>query len=376
MAEPIDTEVLIIGGGPTGMVAALCLDQLGIHSIVLERQAGIKEHPKAHELSGRSIEILKGLGFTYDELSREASPYADACKIVFCDDLSQEYGTIDISKGAGADAYAQALPSPWPFLNISQVELEKVILQRLSTRPCIDMRWNQQWESMEEGPDAVLSQVTDRATGASFAIRSRYVLCADGAGSRSRKALGIEMVGPEKIRDFVNIYLEMDLSGVVQTKGKLYFCLSPDVPGVTLIAHHIERRWVLNAPMIGEETADAYNDERLVALTRRAIARDDVPIQVKSMSRWRMTAQVADAFRRGRALLIGDAAHRFPPTGGLGMNSGIGDAHNLCWKLAAVLRGVAPDSLIETYEEERRPVIQVNCDASQRNFERMMDVHG
>lgn len=373
-AQHLTTDVLVIGAGPTGMTAALCLAQYGIKSVVIERREGIQTHPKAHELSARSIEILHGLGFTYDELMAEASPAADAARILFCGTLREEFGQIDLNAGDGAKKYREHLASPAPYLNLSQVELEKIMQAKVAASPHAELRYHHQWESFEARTDSVVSRVTDRATGQELSVTSRYVLCADGATSRSRAALGVSMVGPEKIRDFVNAYFQADLSKVVGTRGKIYFIFSPHCPGSVLIAHHVERRWVFHTPVESYERVEDFTPEVMIARIKSALGRDDVPIEVTSMSSWRMTAQVAERFRVGRAFLLGDAAHRFPPTGGLGMNSGIGDAHNLAWKLARVLRGESPEALLDTYETERRPVIQTNCDESRRNFDKMSEI--
>lgn len=335
----------------------------------------LQEHPKAHELSARSIEILHGLGFSHDALAAEASPHDDASKILFCGTLQEEFGHIDLATGGGTEKYREHLAAAAPYLNLSQVELEKILLARVRETPLTELRYSHQWESFTQSSAGVVSRVTDRATGAELAVESRYVVCADGAASRTRAALGVKMVGPEKLRDFVNAYIQADLSGVVGTRGKLYFIFSPKCPGSVFIAHHVERRWVFHTPVATpHEKVEDITPEVITERIKMALGRDDVPIKITSMSHWRMTAQVADRFRGGRCFLVGDAAHRFPPTGGLGMNSGIGDAHNLCWKLARVLRGESPDALLDTYETERRPVIQTNCDESRRNFENMGEI--
>lgn len=371
----VSTPVLVIGAGPSGMVAALCLARRGVDCIVVERREGPETHPKAHELSARSIEILHELGFGYDELAAEASPAEDAAKILFCGTIGEEFGCIDLRAGGTGRKYREHLEAPMPYLNVSQVELEKVVRERVSASPRIQVLHHYQWESFEQDGEGVSSKITDRGTGETFTIRSRYVVCADGAGSRSRKALGIEMKGPDKLLDVVNAYFQADLRHVVRTRGKLYFIFSPKAPGSVFIAHHVEKRWVFHLPVATpNEKIEEYTPEVMVKKIKAALGRDDVDIQVTSMSHWRMTAQVADRFRSGRVFLIGDAAHRFPPTGGLGMNSGIGDAHNLAWKLAMVLEGRAAPGLLDSYEAERRPVVQTNCDESRLNFERMNEV--
>ncbi|MEO1437954.1 MAG: FAD-dependent monooxygenase, partial [Bacteroidota bacterium] len=318
MNTPLHTDVLIIGGGPAGMVSAIYLDLLGIKSVVVERQFEISKHPKAHELSARSIEILVQLGFSIEDLQSEASSYRDASRVLFGFNVNHEIGEIDLLAGGNDEKYQTHLASPHPYLNISQTELEKIMRQRLQKCQNAQLHIGTQWQNMTESPDGITSTLLNRTTEKEYAIQSQYVICADGASSRSRKALGIKMIGDEKIHDFISVYFEHDLKDYLHKTAKLFWIMNPEVPG-TFIAHHIEKRWVYHFPIYTPyERMEQYPESVIRERVLKALGDPDIPIKIESINLWRMTCQVAERFSKGRAFLVGDAAHRFPPTGGLG----------------------------------------------------------
>ena len=260
--------------------------------------------------------------------------------------------------------------TPTPLRNLSQHRLEPILRDHVDT--LVD---GVEWTAAVQDADGVTSTLRDTGTGATSTVRSSYVIAADGAGSRVRASLGIAMEGPDVLQDFVMVHVTADLRHQVADRpATLYWTMDPDVRGV-LVAHDPASTWVLMREWDpGTEDLGSYTPERCAALFRAAVGDDDVDPVVEHVRPWRMACQVADRYAEGRVFLVGDAAHRFPPTGGLGLNTGVADVHNLVWKLAATERGWAPPGLLGTYASERRPVAEHNAATSLENALGMLDV--
>ncbi|MEM8768804.1 MAG: FAD-dependent monooxygenase, partial [Pseudomonadota bacterium] len=195
---------------------------------------------------------------------------------------------------------------------------------------------------------------------------------ADGAGSRVRKAAGFDMVGPDNIQTYINVHFKANLRELVSGReGILYWVMDEALTG-TFIAHDIDSNWIFMKAVDADEPIDSIDEDKFATLLKASIGAD-VPIEIQSMNAWRMTAQISSGYRAGGIFLVGDAAHRFPPTGGIGMNTGFQDAHNLVWKLGMVERGMAPE-ILATYEPERKPIAQTNSDQSLHNALKMIEV--
>jgi 2,4-dichlorophenol 6-monooxygenase len=372
MSERLEVPVLVVGGGPVGMTASLLLARHGMKSLVVERRDDVHRAPQAHLVNARSLEILRELGVDYDELVGLAASEADGSTVRFVTRLfGEDVGTLPYER-QGASTLSL---TPTPLLNLSQHRLEPVLARHVEDEPLTSLRRRCQWESSVEDDDGVVSTIRELATNTTFEVRSRYVLAADGAGSRVRRQCGIEGVGPDKLQSFVMIHFEADLRArLAERPGILYWILDPAALG-TFVAHDIDGTWVFMHPADGEGSEiDGFDEPRCRAIVEAAMGANDVPFEIRTISRWTMTAQVAERYRSGRTFLVGDAAHRFPPSGGLGMNTGIGDVHNLVWKIAWVESGSAPASLLDSYEAERRDVAQRNGDHSLTNALRLFEL--
>jgi 2-polyprenyl-6-methoxyphenol hydroxylase-like FAD-dependent oxidoreductase len=355
------------------MAAALLLSRLGIPSRIIERRAAPQSAPAAHVVNARTFEIFRAAGVDMQELAAAWQDPADAGQVLWVTTLAgQELGRLPYER-QGNDALAY---TPTPLRNLSQHLLEPILLDHLRSCANIDIAHGHEWEHAQQDGAGVTSRIRDHAGGTVYEARSRWLIAADGAASPVRKFIGIEPIGPDRLQSFVMIHFEANLRGLVGRRpAALYWTTAPEATG-TFIAHDIDSTWVYMKPWDPDtESAADYSPAVCADIVSQAMGTDAYPFTIRTVRTWTMTAQVAERYRERRIFLVGDSAHRFPPTGGLGLNTGVQDAHNLVWKIAAVEAGRAPDALLDTYEVERRPVAQHNADVSVQNAMRLGEVY-
>jgi putative polyketide hydroxylase len=247
--------------------------------------------------------------------------------------------------------------SPTGPCRCTQEDLEPILLAAARERG-VDVRFSTECVDHEQDAEGVTAVVSDRRTGERTSMRAKYLIAADGARSGIRERLGIRRSGRDFPSHQLNIYFRADLEKLV--RGREFSMCLVENDAVRGLVASIDNAtlWALHAsyhPDRGERPED-FPPERCVELVRRAVGIPDLEVEIKGMSPWQSAVRIAERYRTGRIFLAGDAAHAMPPWGGFGANTGIQDAHNLAWKIAAVLEGRAEPDLLATYEEERLPV--------------------
>ena len=364
----VTTKVLIVGGGPTGLFASIALSKYKIPHILIEQRKTVQAVPAAHVINTRTMEIFRQAGLPMDKLYA-LNGHAGARFVTWINRPGEVIGHFDLMGDSDA-LVARMHASQDHTSNISQPLLEEFLLAEATKSAVADIRYGVEWQQFNNEATH-LSEIID-LDGSHVTIESEFTFAADGAASGIARSLNIRKVGPDAIATYLSLSCEVDMRGVLSdTSTLLYWLLDPETMG-TAIVHNPEKLTVFMRPIAPFESIENYDDATCQALLGNVFG--DRPFKMLHKSLWRMTAQVAEKFRQDSVFLVGDSAHRFPPTGGLGLNTGIADVHNLVWKIAAELSQGNSEGLLETYELERRPVAQQSCDVSYNNHLKMTDV--
>lgn len=367
----IEVDVLVVGGGPVGLLGGILAARHGLTALVVERRPGPQTAPAAHVVNARTFEICRQAGLDMARILAAATDPAEGRHVNFATRLAGEpIGRLPFERQGD-----ECLDfTPTPLRNLSQHRFEPILADELRASAGAELRYGWEWEHSDDLGDHVVSDVTEIDGGTTTRVRSRYVLGCDGAGSRVRKMLGIEMHGPPLIQCFLMIHFRADLRALTADRpAVLHFVLDPEVEGA-FVAHDAASDWVFMHAMDPEvESVVDFDDDRCRGLVEAAAG---VPLdaEILGTGTWWMSAQTADSVGGGRIYLAGDAMHRFPPTGGLGLNCGVQDVHALMWRLGAICAGRAEPGLLDSYGSERIPVARNNAHQSLVNALKMADL--
>ena len=376
-SREVETEVLIVGGAGCGLASATFLAQQGIYSWLIERHPQTSPAPKAHYLNPRTMEIFRTAGLA-DEIYSVSAPQENMQRVGWYTSLGGE-GELDRRTIATIDAFgggdlssSYAEKSPCRAANYPQLRLEPLMHRFASAQPMAKLNYNHELLSFRQDEECVEATILERASGEQYIVRAKYMIAADG-GKKVGDDLGIAMQGLERLADMMSAHFEADLSPWIDDDTPMIrWFNNPDQAGGTwgsgvIVAMGPERydrhsrEWLVHFAFQPGDPAQ-FDESTIIPRLRSLLKIPDLAIKVRRMNNWQVQGVLAERFRVGRVFLAGDAAHRHPPTTGLGLNSAIQDAHNLAWKLAAVLRGHAQDALLDSYEVERRAVTGRNVE--------------
>lgn len=338
------TSVLVVGGGLVGLSAAMFLAWRGVSTVLVERHLGSSRHPRAIGFRPRTAELYRAVGLeTPPSPVRGISvPRRMRVESLTGEWFEELHWTPDKPVGPTVEY------SPYRGVGLAQDGLEPLLRDK-ATELGADLRLGTELVSFEQDDDGVRAVMRDR-DGAETVVRADYLVAADGHRSPVREALGISRTGRGFMRTTRSVLFRAPLQEYLRDGVAQFQIDQPDF-AAGLVAYGHDGRWMLTLHDDVDRDEDA-----LRALALRAIGRD-VDIEIITTGRWEVTASIAESYRQGRVFLAGDAAHTLPPSrGGFGANVGIEDAHNIAWKLAAVLSGESAPDLLDSYDAERRPV--------------------
>lgn len=386
--KELRTGVLVVGAGGSGLTLSNLLVDLGADFLTIERRPASTGLPKAHYLNQRTMEIFRQHCIA-DEVYEQGAPPDKMTRFAVWTTMGGDgpldrrliYGT-DGPGGGESLRHLYQRDSPSPATNLPQRDLEPLLARRLTDRAPDRALYGVELVDLETHDAGIVATIKNLTDGEVFAVRADYLVAADG-GRTIGPRTGNTMTGEKNLAQSTTVHFAADLSKYwLDDRAFLNMFIHPMKRGtetgpgfVRCSVLPVAAPWGRNSGeymshvhMTPDETAAA--DHATVGQWLKELFKlpEQVDIKVISYNKWTIEGVLAEHFKLGPVLFVGDAAHKHPPTTGLGLNSGIQDAHNLAWKLAAVLRGTAPAELLDTYELERRPVCAFNVDWALSTF--------
>lgn len=362
----IEVPVLIVGGGPVGLTTAYALQKRNVRVLVVERNPTTTRHPKMDVTNGRSMEHFRRLGIA-DRIRDVAVPRDHCMDVSWVTRLSEwelarfEYANVDEWRDNIRARNDGSQPLE-PNMRLSQVVLEPALRDVLEACPLVDLKFGWEFENFMQDSEGVTATIRNTATGSIETVHCALLAGCDGGSSKVRDSLGFSCAGKWNVLPFYMVHFRTPAKDLMQRHGQAWHYQSP--VGGTLIAQDDEYIYTLHNLVPPGVEPKSIEPKQFLYESLGV----EFPCEVIQANPWCPHLVVADHFGSGRVWLAGDSTHQFIPTGGYGMNTGIGDAVDLAWKFAATLQGWGGPRLLETIEAERRPVALANCNAAESNM--------
>ena len=377
MTNGLQTDVLIAGGGPCGLMLANELGRRGVRCLLVDPKPGTAFNPQANATQARTMEHFRRLGFA-EEIRAQGLPADHPSDIAYFTRFTgHELARLRLPTAAQAVENIKNMSGSWSAAElphrVSQKFVEATLRRHAERLPGVDVRYGVALANFDDVGTHVDAMLRNELTGESVRLNARYLVGADGPRSPVRNALGIAWAGASGVkRDFMGGKMF-----AVYLRAPAFYDVLPHAPAWMYVSVNAQRRafmasvdgrteFAFHAAVHDGEDADSWTERDAVRIFSEALGMD-IPVEVLSVCTWTAGhSLVAEHFQRGSVFIAGDAAHLFTPTGGLGYNTAIEDAVNLGWKLAGVVRGASPSALLDSYEIERKPLAERNTAYAKR----------